>query len=391
MDPELFKIHLHPLAGDGGGGAATPVETLPENPTLNSVADSGLSPEELAASPSDADLGIEPAATPAVASTTPADPNLAGAARTDVTQTQAQTIRDAARHYGLDLSQYADDGQAFAALAQMAIASRQANYYADLGQRIAPHYEGVQEYLRQREATQAKPAERKPWEAPPFDEKWLNYVRKDDATGMYVSLPGAPPWVAEKVQAYADHLETWTTQVARNPAEALGPLIEHVAERLLEQRFGQQQAVQQAQQIVQQNESWIYATDANGRRIVTGDGRFVPTPLGARYYTHLQTLRRGGITDAATLDTLAKQLLQGELYAQNAGKTAAAATAAAPQAVAAAARPNVNPGQAVQPGRRQVVPGATEPDATGLSLRERLAQAMHEEGVTDADLMQQFA
>jgi hypothetical protein len=69
-----------PLAGDGGGGAATPVETLPENPTLNSVADSGLTPEELAASPSDADLGIEPAATLAVASTTPADPNLAGAA-----------------------------------------------------------------------------------------------------------------------------------------------------------------------------------------------------------------------------------------------------------------------------------------------------------------------
>lgn len=396
MDPELFTIHLNPLAGatDGaGGGGATPVvDPAPENPVLNSVAESGLSAEELASRPSDADLGIEPPATPAAA-TTPADPNLAAAAglRQDATQGQAPTIRDAARHYGLDLSQFTDDGQAFAALVQMANQGRQANYYADLGQRIAPHYEDVQRFIQERQATQQKPPERKPWEAPPFDEKWMNYVRKDEQTGMFVSLPGAPPWVAEKVQAYADHLEGWTTQVARSPAEALGPLIEHVAAQLLDKRFGQQQAVQQAQAIVQQNEAWIYQTDANGRRLVSADGRFVPTPLGARYYTHLQTLRQAGITDASSLDVLAKQLLQGEMYAQQAGKAGQVAQAASPQAVAAAARPNVNPGQAVPPVRRAAVAGATDPDQLNLSLRDRLKLDMEAEGITDADLMQQFA
>lgn len=386
MDPELFTIHLDPLAGPlAGGGGGTPAPEPAPEPALNSLADSGLSPEELAAPPSREPVAPSPAA--AAAAPLAADPNLAGAARTNPTQSQAQTIVDAARHYGLDLSSYGDDGQAFAAMAQMALASRQANYYAQLGQQIAPHYQGVQEYLRQRETSQTQPAARKPWEAPEFDERWLQLVDKDATTGMYVAKPGVNPLFAEKVQQYADHLENWTTQLARNPLDALGPLVTHVAEQLLEQRFGQQQAVAQAQEIVRQNEDWLYAVDTNGRRLVGNDGRFVPTPLGARYYTHLQTLRAGGVSDARTLDTLAKQLLQGDIAASNAAKAGTQQQVASPQAAAAAARANVNPGQAVPPARRQVVPGATEPDGTGLSLREELARAMQEEGITDADLM----
>jgi hypothetical protein len=389
MNDHLFKIKMAPgdsPLGDGGGGSIVPEAS---DPVLNSTA--GLSAEQLSAPlsvESDAgDLG-EPALTPA-------DPNAAAATAQPAAQAvaaqQAATIRDAARHYGLDLSQYEDDGQAFAALVQMANQARQSNYYADLGRSIAPHYEIVQQAIQQRQQSQAKPADRKPWEAPEFDERWMNLVDKDPKTGMFVALPGAPPWVAEKVQAYADHLDQWTTSLARSPMDALGPLVKHVAEELLTQRFGQVQAQQQAQAIVAENESWLYQTDAHGRRLTGHDGKYLPTPLGARYYTHLQTLKASGVNDARTLDSLAKQLLQADIYATNAGKATATAAAATPQAVAAVSRHNVNPGQAVPAPRRQVVAGTTEPSAEGLSLRERMRLDIEAAGVTDADLMATFS
>jgi hypothetical protein len=373
MISELLRFRLDPGAdalGGGGGGAAEPAE-----PVLNTTAESGLSPEQLAAPPGATEPEPSQDAIPGVSPASPAQtaPDPASA---------TPTIRDAARHYGLDLSGYEDDGQAFAALVQLAQRAQAANYYADLGQAIAPHYKEVQDYLTRKQAESAPPAERKPWEPPEFDEKWLGYVQKDPNTGLYTQLPGAPPWIAEKVQAYADHLEKWTTQLARDPMTALTPIVNHLAEQLLEQRFGQQAAHYQAQAIVQQNEGWLYATDPQGRRKVGPDGKYVPTPLGARYYTHLQTLRASGVTDATALDTLAKQLLQADIYASQAQGAAAEPT---PQATAATTRPNVNPGQAVPPVRRPTVPGATEPETEGLSLRDQLALAMAEEGITDAD------
>jgi hypothetical protein len=391
MNDHLLKIKMAPGAGElaGGGGGSTVAEA-PAEPVLNSA--SAFTPEQLAEPLTLDDGGVETEGVEAPA--TPADPNLAAATAgpaASAAAQQAATIRDAARHYGLDLSQFEDDGQAFAALVQMAQASRQSNYYADLGRAIVPHYEAVQQVIKERTSAPAKAPERKPWESPEFDERWMGYVEKDAQTGLFVSKPGAPPWIAEKVQAYADHLDNWTTSLARNPLEALGPIVEHLATKLLDSRFGQVQAQQQAQSIVAENESWIYQTDAQGRRLVTGEGKYVPTPLGARYYTHLQTLRASGVSDARTLDTLAKQLLQADIYATNAAKGTATAGASTPQAVAAVSRPNVNPGQAVPPARRQLVAGATEPSAEGLTLREAMRRALQEEGVTDDDLMREFA
>jgi hypothetical protein len=53
------------------------------------------------------------------------------------------------------------------------------------------------------------------------------------------------------------------------------------------------------------------------RSSVGADGRCVPTPLGARYDTHLQSLRQAGVAGSRTLDALAKPLLQGDLYVAN--------------------------------------------------------------------------
>jgi hypothetical protein len=377
---------------NGGTPAAPPPEPLAPEATIDSTR--GMDPNALAERP---ELGGGSDSVPTqgnavtggpvgAGSPTPTDPNLAAATQTQpASQPQAGgfDIVGMARQYGVDLSQYQDPQQALGYLFQAAQAARQNDYYTQLGRQIAPHYKGVAEYLQRQEAAQA-PAQRQTWEHPEFDERWLGLVEKDPATGTFVAKPGVNPAFAERVQAYADSVESWTTSLTRNPQQALAPLIEQVTAKLIEDRFGQHQATAEAQQIIASNESWLYATDANGNRLVGADGRYVPSPLGARYYTHLQSLRQAGVSDARTLDTLAKQILQGEVYAAQAQGGQPAAPS--PQTVAATARPNVNPGQALtEPQRRGVVPGATAPSAEGRSLADMLRSAMSEGGVTDAD------
>jgi hypothetical protein len=370
MDPE----QVTPAAGGGE----------PAQPTLNSTA--GLSQSDLSAPP-DPTGGSAAALAEGGAGT----PGTAPAGATTAAE-QAMSIRDAANYYGLDLSNYQDDAQAFAHLVQMARQAQQRNFYAELGQQVAPHAEAVQQYLREYQQRQqaAQPAKRQPWEAPEFDERWLQLVDRDQATGRYVPKPGVSPLLADKVNDYADHLDRWTSSLARNPMEALSPIIEQVATKLIETRFGAHQATLEAQQIIQGNEAWLYATDANGRRLLGPDGRYQPSPLGARYYTHLQTLQWAGVKDARTLDTLAKQLLSAEIAQGQAQAAAGQQQAAGAQAVQQLGRPQINPGQAVSPSRRPIVPGATDPDAEGLSLSEQMRRAMAEEGITDADFQQMF-
>jgi hypothetical protein len=108
--------------------------------------------------------------------------------------------------------------------------------------------------------------------------------------------------------------------------------------------------------------------------------------MGARYMTHLQAVRGMGVTDPRAQDMLAKQLLQGEMALAGQQQQAQAATAAAsPQAQQAAHRPPVNPLQAAPPTQRRANPAATEPSASGKSLRELLAEGFAAEGITDAD------
>lgn len=374
---ELYALHLDPIAGQmGGGGGEAAME--PSAPAIDSTA--GLDPSALSERP---DLSGGDAGGPGAGGmgAVPADPNVAAA-------TQAQTIRDAAKYYGVDLSQFEDDGQAFAHLVQVYAASKQRNYYTELGQQIAPHAGAVQQYLRdyQSRQQQAQAPQRQAWEAPEFDERWMTLVDRDEATGRFIPKAGVNPQYADKINDYADHVERWTTQLARQPREALSGLIEEVASKLLEDRFGRHQAHAEAQGIIAGNESWLYQADAQGRRLTDQAGKFLPTPLGARYYTHLQVLQRSGVRDARTLDHLAKQLLQADLAAGQVRQPAST-----PQAQAAMGHPNVNPGQAASPTRRLVLGGATDPSEEGLSLSERFRKSFAEEGVSDADFQQMFA
>jgi hypothetical protein len=394
--PYLGRILLDPASETGGGAdaAAEPAAT----PSLDL---SGISAADLAAVP---DLRGEeaeataaaPAATPdqptAPAATTPADPNVAaGAAQQPVVhpqQAQAQTIRDVAAMYGLDMGRFKDDGAAFAHIVSLARQAGQANYYAQLGQQLAPHYEGIQQYL----ATQQRPAqpeERPAWQPPEFDERWLNFVERDEQTGAFKPRAGAfvDPAIVGKVQAYAD----WMANYNRNPMAVITPAIETraraIAEEIVGRQFEARQQQQTVGQIVESNAAWLYQADAQGNRLIDPvTNQYVPTPTGARYLHHVRTLGQAGIRDPRILDQTAQQLVRAELAANPASAAAQPAGGPSPaQARAAVAQPPVNPGQAIDPARRPSVPGATEPSGQGLSLTEMLRRSFSEGGVTDND------
>lgn len=327
------------------------------------LGDTGLTAEQLNERPSDADLGLDPAE--------PQD--------TRPAPSQAQTIREAALAYGLDLSGQPDDHSAFVHLIQLANQNKQADYYAQLGRQIAPRYKEIQAAIAR---PPAAPAEPKAWEAPEFDDRWLGLVDRDEATGMWVGKPGVPQSIVDGTQKYAD----WMQGFQRNPMATLNPWLEDRLESLvterLDARFAAQHARTQATSILDQHSSWLYQADEHGRRLTDKQGRYIPTPEGAKYYGHIQTLARAGVTDTALADQLARQLLAADLAA----KQATAGQPPRPGTAAATRRPSTNTVQA--PGNQQRRPSA-RPDAPsdteGTSLADLMRAAMKEEGVTDAD------
>lgn len=336
----------------------------------------GLSPQQLGERP---DLGGgDPGAGGVVDTSSPAPQG-------QPTEAQAQTIREAAARYGLDLSNLPDDHAAFVHLVRQAQAASQNDYYTSLGRQLAPRYRDIQGYLEQQRA-RAQPANAPlPFEAPEFDERWLNLVERDERTGAFKALPGVNPEFAERVQKYAD----WMQGFNRDPMSLIRQAIEHhateIARKVFSEQHGQVVQTQTIQSIIEQNASWIYQADEQGRRYTDAQGNFLPTPEGARYVAHVRALAQAGVRDPRQQDAMARQLVSADIYAAQAQRAQQAQLAANPQSRAAVARPPVNPGQATDPGRRQVVPGATEPATAGRSLADLLREEMAAEGITDAD------
>lgn len=383
----LYRLLLNLDPIDGGSSAPVPVEVpdaMPEN--VNPERGSFEIPDD----PSSPVAGAGAAPT---APQVPTDPNqranLAQPGQAQPTADQWQSFRDvAASQYGYQFpSDVQDDSAALRHLIQQAGAARQSDFYSQLGRSLAPHAQGVQQYLQTQQQQQAAPPTRQPWEAPEFDPRWVSLVERDPASGIFTSKQGVPHEIAQKVNAYAE----WKDGFDKNPSAVISGMVKAEASRIAQETFREQYAVHQRQaqigSIVEQNASWLYAQDQAGQRIVNqATGQYVPSPLGARYIHHVDQLRRAGVVDPRQQDMLAKNLVQGEaaVHAYQQGQ-AAAGQAANPQTAQAVGRPPVNPGQALTPQQRQVTPGATEPTGTGLSLAEMLRQGMAAEGVTDAD------
>ncbi len=290
-------------------------------------------------------------------------------------QAQWRSIRDAAQQYGYDLSQYQDDSAALAHLVEAARRSKEANYYAQLGQAIAPHYQQLQAFMQQQ--SQPKQAERPAWQPPEFDQRWLALVERDSATGVFLAKPGVNPAIADRVNEYVQ----WSDRFSQNPTQIIEPLVADRVKAEVQEAVRAQVAEMQRQQavnqIVQRNSEWLYQHNG-GVPVRDPQGRPIPTPAGAAYIQAVESLARAGVSDPQMQDALARQIAIGAIASQQTKQQPA--TPAAAQA-----SPNVNPLQAIPASARQAVAGATEPVTTGRSLQELLRAELAAAGVTDAD------
>jgi hypothetical protein len=381
----LGRLLLDPNA-ESGGGSVDSTPTISFQAAVPTSQEVGFTPEEEASlSANRQDSATETQAQP-TQPVQPADPNLtANATQQQATAQQWQSIRDAARTFGYDLSNHQDDASALAHLIQEAQRARQANVYARLGEQLAPQANQIREYLQQRQQPQqqAPPA----WQPPEFDERWMSLVQRDEGTGVFYAKPGVDPAIAQKVNAYAE----WQSKFQRNPAEVIEPMVatraQEIAQNLVREQFETYRREQEARQILQQHASWIYQQDQQGRPIANPNtGQPQLSPLGARYASIVSELTQVGITDPRVQDTYAYRILQGEVAMQLARQQQTGNAAVNnPQAQQAVARPNRNPSQTIEPSRTGIVPGATTPSQEGLSLSERLRLAMDQEGLRDED------
>lgn len=352
MNPRLYRLLLDPTA-DTGGAAPSPEPSVSE-------------PDSFRPEPEPA-----PVASPAPATSTSTDPNPAPAA-----PVIPSNVREAARQFGVDLSQFPDDTAAFAHLLQQQQIARQQDYYSRVGQALLPHASKIQTLLQQppQAATQERPA----YEPPPFDERWMAGVQYDDASRMYIPRPGFPAELATHVNNYAE----WRQKFLANPSEFLNPMVENraktLAEQIVNERLTQRDTQAAVAEVIRSNADWLYAPnpDPFGNRQLS--------PAGQRYGRYIQELQQAGVTDVRAQDRLAKQMLRADLAAASGAQPSPTQQAVSPGNPAPVGQ--VNPLQALATSLGQPVQGGGLPSSEGLTLHETLRRNMGGAGVSDADI-----
>ena len=378
----LSRILLDPTPTDMTGGVLTSTPT-PTPETITTRESGGVSSgvtqgdRNFLADDPVADSSATMAQTPAPL--TPADPNQAAGA-SDYT-----SVRDAAKLAGYTFDrEYEDDESAFRAIVQQAQANKQADYYAQLGQRLAPHAGQIKDYLAQQQKPQAQAQERKSWEAPEYDSRWVSGCVQDPATGMILAKPGFPPENATKLAAYLE----WKENYDSNPSAVIAEMVNAKATELFDQKFAERSAEQDRKSsvssIVAENASWFNATDAQGRPVYA-NGRPQPSQLGAAYLGHVRMAYESGIHDPKRQDMIAKKLLQGDLAQSQLAKLNQAGQSSAPPSAFSSGTPNVNPAATLTPAQRASNPFVADPSTNGQSLSDIMRRQFQEQGITDAD------
>ena len=285
------------------------------------------------------------------------------------------------------LKEFENDESALIHLINLAQRSQQADYYSQLGQAIAPHYQGVQQYLAQQQQDQAAAAAAaKSYQPPDWDPNWMSLVERDATSGLHYAKPGVNPAVAEAVNKRL----AWQESFSRDPLamfesftrDKLGPLVE----QQIQQALVKHTQSQQVDGILRANSEWLYQKDQAGN-FVRGPGGFHPTAAGSQYIGFVDTLAKAGVTDPLLQDQLARQLTAGALAVGQHPGGAAAQPPRTPAAVTnGRGAPNVNPNQAGGSRGRSTRPGTVEPSPTARSLQDMIRQDLIDSGVTDAEL-----
>jgi hypothetical protein len=228
--------------GDIGGGGGQTTATSPATPSQpTQTAPSGGGGQQTVSAPSQVS---QPAASP--------------------------SFRDRLGKLGIDTSRFADDEAAFAGLGSHLEQVRAQEQFARLGQQAYPQWTEFQKWQKvQQEAAAAEAAKKNQWWNPPeWDEKWLEGVERDPATGELRPKQGFDPVLPSRIQAYRAFQQQMLHNLTKDPIATLKPglepLVRQLAAEIVQQHLQGYSQQTNIQQIVQQNE-WLYEKEADGR------------------------------------------------------------------------------------------------------------------------------
>lgn len=341
--------------------------------------------------------GQPPSQTPPVPGQPPPPP----AAAPPAPAAPAQTVRDYARSLGYQgTERFADDASFLQHLTQQ---NQQLSQLAPHAQRYLQHAQAFEQWQSQQAAQQpAAPANQPPklWNPPEWRPEW-NALLTRDSTGNVSVVPGADPSILSKYQAYSTYQRTWATKFLENPEQMIGSMVEgrakDLASQVVQEQLAKANQEREAHEYLSRNSGWLFQSDAQGRQLRNqATGQPLLSPAGQRFYQHLQAAQQMGMPTPAQAN-YAEAMLRSELAQQH---MAAQQQPAAPAAPAQAPGWNVQQPAAVQqqPGVLDATrqpnhggsfygfqPGAGQgqPQNQSASLKDQLALALQQAGITD--------
>jgi hypothetical protein len=161
----------------------------------------------------------------------------------------------------------------------------------------AQHAADFREWQRQQAEAQKQPeapAEPK-WQAPEYDESWLNRAEWNEESGRYIAKTAADYDAANGLNNYLAHKRKVDRMLAENPYEAvkqagLADDMAKLREELRNEIRDEQQAmlrdmaIQQYQEkVISDNRGAFYFLDDQGQPVPDGQGGFHLTPVGRAF------------------------------------------------------------------------------------------------------------
>jgi hypothetical protein len=302
-------------------------------------------------------------------------------------------LRDLAKRYGLDPSQFVDDAAFAQSLLASHVQAQQNRHLFEQGQRYQQHAPQFEQWLQQQGGQVppgAAPGQQQQQQSlidrrPPFDARWMQLVDQDPLTGGIKAKPGAPADIVDRINAYSNWAAEWNYTLTHHPEQAIGPIIEQQVQKLLEARLGDFQTSQTARNLLNENAHWLFLNE-NGRFLTGNDGQKVLSKAGELFMDYTNEAARQGIRDVNDQYAYALKMIRLAHYAnlqQQNRQPGSPAPGAPPVGGGPAGAQPPQSGGVLNDGTGQQI----DQSLVGLSLGEKMRREFQRAGIKDADIV----